>query len=278
MQAPVVITPIPAQRINVQAVLGPLNLNEFIKLSQPDGMPVFSAQLKDGAGLPQGLICTPDGLLTGIPAFNTQGQYEVVVTAANEAGSVQATFALIIEPVLAADDRTQLEALKAQVSRAVSQNQPVPELSDFLNRPISVLDVYYLLERWAVLKIWNAFNLDAPGEKVRLTLEGASEHYAVYDRGSCLVTSPVDLFSEERTLEDGLRTARAMAREVHRRGWAVELVGFEKLTRAAWVEMQRVGAELGKPLNILNYEPSVGDKNLYTAVTASEALRGGMDQ
>jgi hypothetical protein len=262
MQAPVIVKTIPAQVINEGSAFGPVDLKQFIQ--SPDGAPLhFNAALADGGGLPQGMICTDDGLLTGIPAKATQGNYEVVIIAQNEAGRVETKFLMVIKPVATGSPNAYADQLKAQVWEALEQNLPVPDLSELYGRPITMLDVYYLLERWAALTIWDAFNLDPAGEKKLLTLEGASPHYRVYDRGSCLVASPKDLFSEERTLADALMTAQAMAREVYRRGWTIEMAGFEKMVRAVWVEVQLLGERFGKSLEILHYDPSFTDIRLY---------------
>lgn len=72
-------------------------------------------------------------------------------------------------------------------------------------------------------------------------------------------------FSYERTLEDALQSARALAREVYKRGWVIEFAGFDKMVRAAWVELQLLGEENNKPIEILHYEPTVEDMKVYSA-------------
>jgi len=208
------------------------------------------AQLSTGEALPRGMICTSDGILTGIPAKGTEGNYEVEVTASNGFGSVKTTFSLMIKPAFVVVDQVYLDRLKAQVWEALGQNLPIPEVSELYNQPFTPIEMYYLLERWGVIIIWNALNMDTPGEKILLTLEGASQYYVVYDRGSCLVAGPKDLLSHERTLQDGLVTARALANEVYKRGWTIELSGFDKFTRAAWIELQHLGDRNGKYLDI----------------------------
>jgi len=271
MQAPVIVKAIPAQMINEGSAFGPLDLKQFIQT--PDDSPMtFSAELANGEGLPQGMICTADGLFTGIPAKNTQGNYEVKISVQNEAGKIETNFFMAIKPVTTTNPNAYADQLKAQVWEALEQNLPVPDLSELYGRPITALDVYYLLERWAALTIWDAFNLDPAGEKVRLELEGASPHYNVYDRGSCLVASPKDLFSEERTLVDALQTAQAMAREVYRRGWTIEMAGFEKMVRAVWVEIQILSERYGKSLEILHFDPTFNDLRLYREAAKSRHI------
>ena len=259
MPAPALVKPVPAQIVNEQAAYGPFDLNEFVQ-SPEDDLAQFSAELANGQPLPKGLICTGDGILTGIPYKGTQGHYEFVVTAKNQVGSLQIKFDFTIKTSLTQPSDTYFDQLKA---KAEGENIPTPELDDLLNRPVTILDVYYLLERWATLKVWDAFNLDPPGPLKPLKLAGASPHYNIYDRGSCIVAIPRDLFSHERTLVDGIRTAQAVAREVYRRSWTVELVGFDKLTRATWVELQHLGVRFGKQLEIVNYQPTSDDLKVY---------------
>lgn len=264
MEAPVLIKPIPSQVVNELAAYGPFNLYEFIQA--PDGsMVTFSGGLKDGSALPKGMICTSDGVLTGIPARNTQGNYEVKVTAQNEAGSIEADFLFTIKPsVVSATDIEYFDKLKAEVWEALDKHLPIPEIVELYNRPITAIDIYHLLERWGTLKIWDAFNLEAPGEPVLINLPNASPHFNVYDRGSCIIACPKDLFSQERTLEDGLQTARAVAEEIYKRNWTVELVGFDKYIRAAWVQLQILGDQHGKQLTIINFNPTTDDIKIYT--------------
>lgn len=276
MQAPVLLKPIPAQVVNELAAYGPFDLKNFIQ--SPDGSKVqFQAELVDGEALPKGLICTSDGLLTGIPAKGTEGGYEIKLTAKNEAGSIETAIEFTVKPSLVTIDAKYFDDLKSRAWEAIQQDLPIPDLHAMYEKPITPLEIYYLLERWGILTIWDAFNLDAPGEKKPLTLEGASKHYHVYDRGSCLVAAPKDLFSHERTLEDGLKTARAMAREVYRRGWTVELSGFDKMTRAAWVEIQHLSDKHGKQLEVINYHPTPNDVKLYQEEAFAIGLKGRME-
>jgi hypothetical protein len=234
---------------------------------------VFSGELKDGSALPAGLICTENGLITGIPAKGTIGQYTIVVTATTREGdaTAQAEVTLTIRPSLVATTEPHhLDKLKAQVWEALDLKLPVPDLAELLDRPINAVDISYLLERWGVLKAWNAFDLNPPGELIQLHLEGTSPHYLVFDRGSCIVACPKELFSHERTVEDGLQTARAVARELYRRQWTVQLVGFDKLTRAAWVEIQLLGDKLGNPLEVINFTPTQEDLLVYTTRSSKQ--------
>lgn len=183
MPAPVLIKPIPMQMVNEQATYGPFDLKEFIQTSEESDEASFKAELKDGKALPKGMICTPDGIVTGIPAKGTEGNYEIVITAENDEGEIQTTVNLIIKPSLTTKETEYIDKLKAQVWEALEQHLPIPDLPELYNQPISLFEIAYLLERWGIIIMWDAFNLDPPGEKQILNLEGASEYYNVYDSG-----------------------------------------------------------------------------------------------
>lgn len=273
MDAPIVLKPIPSQVINEGAAFGPVDLSAYLGTIDGVGMVTFQVGLMQGGGLPRGLIGTSDGQLTGIPAKGTEGEYEVKVVATNEAGSVEASFPLTIKPALiAAGTAAELDLLKSEVWHAIDNNLERPVIQGLLDRAITPLDIYYLLERWGTLTIYDAFNLDTPGDKVPLVLKGVSEHFNVYDRGSCLVAAPKDLFSYERTVDDGLRTARALAREAYQRNWVVELVGFEKYVRSAWVELQLLGDRFGRAAEIINYNASVHDMQVYQTQAINQPI------
>ena len=263
MEAPKLIKAIPNQGVNERAAYGPFDLAEFIQTA--DGSDIhFEAEVQDGASLPRGMICTYDGLVTGIPAKGTSGNYEVSIEASNEAGKLTAKFNLSIVPGMPSKDTQDYsDELKQQIWAAIESNQPIPDLSELLGREITPIEMYYLLERWATLTIYDAYNLEPPGEKKLIELQGASKHFNTYDRGCCLVAAPKELFSHERTLADAIQTAQALAREAVRRDWVVELVGFGKLTRAAWVEIQHLGETLNKKIDVLNFEPTTSDVKLY---------------
>jgi hypothetical protein len=275
MDKPVLIQPVPAQIVNEGAAYGPFDLKIYIQSAVGSPQAHFHAELSNGNALPKGMICTSDGILTGIPAKDTQGNYEIIVTAENEAGAIQAKFVFTIKPSLMTTGSEYVDKLKSQVWEALEQNLPIPDLGEIYERAVTPLEIYHLLERWGILTAWDAFNLDPPGEKHLLTLEGASPHYNVYDRGSCLVACPKDLFSHERTIEDGLQTARAMAREVYKRDWTIELAGLDKMSRAAWVEIQHLGDLHGKQLDVINYNPTPDDVKVYSVQALDMSMRGG---
>jgi len=271
-QPPILVKPIPPQVVNEGALLNAISLGDYIQSpTLQDGEVRFLAELSTRESLPKGFICTPDGMLTGIFAKGTQGTYTIVVIAENDSGVPFTTeLSLTINPAPVPKDQNRSIAwwtdLKAKVWEAVGKDLPAPDLfNEMSNRPITAVEIYYLLQRFATLTIWDAYNLEVPGEKNLLTLEDSSPHYEIYDRGSCLVGAPKDLYSHERTLEDALKTARAMAREAYRRGWTVQLAGFEKMARATWIEFQHLGDKHGKTIEILHYSPSPEDVRIYSS-------------
>jgi hypothetical protein len=277
--SPMLIKPISSLIVNEGASLQPLNLNDYIQ-SPDGGLLRFSAALTNGASLPKGLIGTTDGIISGIPAGGTQGTYDILVTAENNIGiELTVAFSLVIKPNLAmagAEHEELFGTFKTKVWEALINNLPVPDVGDILNRPISVIELYYLLQRFAVLTIWDVYNLEMPSEKRILQLEGMSQHFTIYDRGSCIVGAPKDLFNYERTLEDALITARVMAREVYHRSWTIELSGFNKMVRGAWVELQHLGDKNGRHIDILRYDPTTDDMRIYTEQAKAFAASSGM--
>lgn len=278
MAAPVLKNPIPAQAVSERAAFGPFDLSDFFEVSEGNEVH-YVAELAGGVGLPKGMICLDNGIVTGIPAKGTRGEYEILIKASNDEGSLDTKFSLSILPAIL-DKNTQeyFEDLKQQVWQALDQNLPIPEFSDLIGRDVTPLEVYFLLERWAVIKIYNVADLAAPGTKQELKLEGMSDLYVAYDRGSCLVACPKDIFSGEHTLADGIKAAQALAREAYKRNWAVELIGFDKLTRAAWVEIQHLIETHKKPMDVVNYDPSTQDLQIYRQQSDERILRSMLEK
>lgn len=273
---PTLIKPIPTQVMNEGGAFGPFPLKDFF---QSDNPLTFHAELSGGEPLPQGLICTADGMLTGIPAKDTQGNHEVRVSAESTDGKVQADFFIMIKPApVSQKDANYINALKAQIWEALEHRLPLPDLDTLYEYAITDGDIAYMLDRWGYIAIWDAFNLDAMHEKKVLNLEGMNPHYIAYDKGPCLVACPKDLFSHERTIADGLQAARILAREVYKRNWTVELTGTAKMTRAAWVEIQLLGDQHQRPLDIVNYQPSPKEAQLYTNQSIQLEAKRNMEQ
>jgi hypothetical protein len=271
---PELIKPIPTITTNEGAAFGPIDLKPHFSALNPRQLQ-FSAELTTHESLPAGLICTQDGLLSGIAKNKTAGDYDITLNVTENDSTTTARFKLTIKTRFTTDDPSFLDKLKSQVWQAVGDNAAFAGINNILDRPVTAGDMYYLLQRWGMLSIWDIYNLEAPSAGKLLNIPGASEHYHIYDRGSCLVAAPKDLFSYERTLEDALQTSRALAHEVYSRGWTIELSGFNKMIRAAWIELQLLGDKHGKRLDILHYTPEPDDLKLYT-IKSEQAVRAGV--
>ena len=106
---------------------------------------------------------------------------------------------------------------KAKYWELFSEGLELPDIEELLTRKVTPDEVYYLLERYATLIIWNAEDLSPSKDGTVIEIEGASKHFNVYDFGNALVMTPVDLISSERTYNDALQTAIAMIHlEYHR--------------------------------------------------------------
>lgn len=277
MAAPTLKSPIPAQAVSERAAFGPFDLSDYIEAPASSDIH-FVAELADGLGLPKGMICLDNGIVTGIPAKGTRGQYEVLIKATNDEGTLNTKFNFSIMPaILEKNTQEYFDELKQKVWQALDQNLPIPEISDLLGREVTPIEIYYLLERWATIKIYNVADLSAPGAKQELKLEGMSDLYVAYDRGSCLVAAPKDIFSHGHTLADGIKAAQALAREAYKREWAVELIGFDKLTRAAWIEIQHLIEQHKKPMDVMNYEPTTHDLQVYRQQADERILKSMLE-
>ncbi len=249
---PILMQAIPDQVINAGAAYGPFDLNAFFQFPPESENIRFIAELSTGAALPKGLICTSEGMLTGIPAKGTEGSYGIVVIIEVDGVAALTTqFNFTIKSRIASEGDNFFSNFKTQIWGALAQDLPIPDLS-FFDRPITADEINYLLQRWAALTILDTHNLNARTEKKLLQLEGASKHYNIYDCGNCLIGAPKDLYSYERTTADALQTARVMAREVYNRGWSIEIKTFDdRMERVAMDELHQLGEQHGKHLEIM---------------------------
>lgn len=277
-QAPILIKEIPAQIVNEGGTFGPIDLSQFIESPNEMSGPVrFFAELSDGRALPDGLICTTDGWISGIPAKGTQGSYEVILVAENESGiPLNIQFELTIKERIKLNQASELTQMKAKVWEALEQGFPIPEIAELLSMPLKPEDIRYLVERFAVFTIWDVFNLDPPSEKHVLSIAGLNRHYEIYDCGSCLIGAPKDLFSHERTMQDSYQMARIMAQEAYKRGWTVEFSGIDQVMRAAWVELQHLSELHGKKINIISFNAQPRDIKLLE--TTAEAWKQAIER
>jgi len=262
-QTPQLIKPIPPQIVNEGANFGPIDLNLYI-----EGANRFQATLADGSPLTKGIICTSDGILSGIPASGTQGVYNLLITIENEEGSVLTTnIDLTIKERYNFTERSdELTSRKNKIWQSLLGGLELPSLEELSQLPITKEDIQYLIERYASFTVWDVFNLEPPSVKQIIELPGQSPHFNIYDCGSCLVSAPKELYSEHRTIEDAVQTARVVAREAVNRDWTVELAGTERVARAAWMEILQLGELSGKKIHVVSYQPSERDVELLNMI------------
>jgi hypothetical protein len=271
-QAPVLIKPLPPFVFYEGKQLGPIDLGDYIKSpDEESGVVRFYADMYDnGEDLPSRIICTVDGLFGGIAAPGTKGNYRIIIYAENQSvNSLIIETEITISELPAAEDPALFGILKAQVWEALGDNQPAPALNEALARPITPAEIYYLMQRFGSMTIWDVYNLETPGPLTVLSLPDISSHYNIYDRGCCIVGAPKSLFSYERTLNDAIQTSKVMAREVYKRGWTIEFGGFNKMVKAAWIELQLLQNKFNKPIEIMHYSPSARDLSIVEAQVES---------
>jgi hypothetical protein len=126
--------------------------------------------------------------------------------------------------------------------------------------PVQKDDIRYLLDRFGWLIFWNADDLSPPGELQPIELDNSSPHYLIYDRGSCLVATPAELFSDERAHHDCLNTACAMIDETARREWTVQMAGPASALRIAWMHAQFIP---DNQMQFLGFSPDATLIRLY---------------
>lgn len=180
------------------------------------------------------------------------------------------------EDSTAMDEMSHAErgALQAKSWQAILDEATKPDLKALYEQPPSPLFAHYFSQRFGTLTIYDAFNLEPAAPKVPLQLEGASEHYHVFDRGSSLIMGPKNLFSHQRTLKDGIQTAQALATEVFIRGWTMELVGIHSFCLAAYVMLRLLGDQYGRAPEIINYNATLREMSLYQSIAMSRVTPG----
>ena len=293
-QLPELIKPIYEQK----AVVGryfELDLSEYIQNPESEEpLLVFFVSSEDGFPLPLGLSYLPIGVISGVPepeSYRPQG-YTLYVRVSNSApGETVVAFRFMIdrlEDLDPDDDFTQaidideedkvsleerlmqdivaeaeLKRDKKKVWSSIMDEDFIPQIQTIYDRAVTPEEVSYLIERMAFLAIWNIDNPNQPGDLKAIVLEGsARDHFHVYDRDSCLVATPKKLFDHARTLKHAIDTAQAMSREAFARGWRVEFGGFEKMIRAAWVEMECLAEKNNKKTDYVYFFPSQQDVEL----------------
>ena len=167
---PVLAKPLAPIIANEGAVFGPLDLSLLITSpNEESGDVQFGAERLDGQDLPKGVTCSLDGLFGGIPANGTTGIYQISIIAGNKSEKpLLVPLTLTIQPRPVAEDPNYLANVKKQVWEALGKNQPIPDVTDIVERPVTAVEIYYLLQRYASLAIWDVYNLEPAGDKIAL--------------------------------------------------------------------------------------------------------------
>jgi hypothetical protein len=255
-----------------------INLNWYItNSSSSDQSAKFTVALPGNEPLPAGLILEENGNLCGTPEMGTAREvFYTLVFTATVPGSKPLVFATRLritsqeqedaeaemEENLVDMINPRLEELKGYWEKLFDQ-APLPDLGDILN-DIKPTDIYYLLQRFATLTVWNADDLTPADKGQLMQIPDVSSFYNVYDFGVALVATPKDLYDDQRTLKHSVDTACAMMKEAHNRHWNVELAGFDRMVTAAWVTAQELGVK------VYNYHPSADDMNTLNNVMAKK--------
>jgi hypothetical protein len=108
-------------------------------------------------------------------------------------------------------------------------------------KPVYKEIYYFYISKFHYFEIWNAQDPKQPGKGKKLHLEDASDKFNIFDQGSRIVTTPKELYDDNRTLLDAVKTAEAIAQEAMRRNWRAEFGGFDKMIKAAWAQMKENG-------------------------------------
>lgn len=246
--------------LNELSEIEAIDLREFLKIPKGAGDLFFEVD-EEGDRLPLGLLLSEAGVLSGKPAQGTSKPtaYEVAIVVQGEKVSpFLMTLKIKIDEAREPEGEEALWVNKLQnYWRSFANDLSLPDIETILTREVSASDIYYLLERYGTLMIWNADDL-RPADKGQLfAVEGISSRYNVYDFDVVLVATPKALYDPARTIKDGYITAEAMVNEIHKRAWNIEMAGHDKLMRRAWLEVQKLN-RLGKGhhIEIHNYSPS----------------------
>jgi hypothetical protein len=270
-RAPQLVKAIPRLRVNQGMPIQAVDLKDYIQNPEGVSEPIrFQLHVFGKDTLPEGLYCR-NGVLEGVVGGTAAEQAAVELEIIADNGSGQKLTAYLSIRIYAAESvgeeaqaapfAEDVNEAKAEVWKAVIDGDELPaNIADLFNQAVSAQDVYYLLGRISHFVIWNAGDLSAPGEKKLLSLAGVSERFDVYDRGSCLVAVPKDLFDGNRSFRDALDTAQAMTREVYQREWTIEFAGYDKMVAGAWVEAKRLEQVYGREMKIDNYAPTVQEE------------------
>lgn len=261
------------------------------EIENPSHVPLkFSAELSLGGELPVNLSCSEEGRITGTLEKNTATflPYSVLVVAQAE-GVEPLTFEvyLHVDPPLGAAFETEsgaeLEGEEAALTgdetaepaemefnleqfdqywHLFSEKMDLPDLEELLTRRVTPREIYYFINKFATLTVWNSDDFRPADNGKLLDILDENDQFLVYDFEVALVATPKELFSTSRTPKDARSVAAAMIQEAHHRKWNVELAGFDKMVSAAWVEAEYLNKTLEDAeykMAVKNFIPSQED-------------------
>lgn len=206
-----------------------------------------------GDALPDGLTLDDKGVIRGVPRMGASvgSPYQLMIDINDETcfQPIELRVGIQMNP-------EEIAKRQLDIWRAYQQGAELPQdFIELLDRPITKLDVYHLVERFASFTVWNADDLALAKTGRKIKIRDVSEKYQVYDFDVCLVATPKDLYASDRSLTHALHTAKAMVREAHRRRWHVEFGGFDKMAMAAWYEVNNLNSRSRHKMAVRNYTP-----------------------
>ncbi len=233
----------------------------------------FSAELSLGGAMPENLTCSEDGVISGILARNTAALLPHSVSVVAEGEAIEPLAFDIYLYIVAAEGAEAEEAEELQPAelefdleqfdqywKAFNDKLDLPDLEELLTRQITKRDIYYFINKFATLTVWNADDYRPADVGELISIQGESEHFMVYNFDVALVATPKDLYSTSRTMGDALQTARSMVQEAYKRKWNVELAGLDKMVSAGWVEAEWLNKNKDEyKMAVKNFIPSEND-------------------
>ena|SRR3990167_11227917 len=242
-----------AIKVNEDRPMSPVYLSRYIDSLEEEKV-AFSLK-SESDPLPQGVVLNESGQLSGKPVKGSARphSYHLKIIGQGKEDRIEFELPFHVYKIKTADEIT---SLFSEAWEQLTKEGIMPEtLEEIIQRPISKTDMYYLLQRFASFTVWNADDLRLADNGQLVTVKEASDEFNVYDFEVCLVATPKDLFSHERTLGDALQTAKAMVKETYRRKWHVEFGGFDRMANIAWYEIKKLNAKGAHQMEIRNYQP-----------------------
>lgn len=240
-----------------------VDLKKFVAAEDNIAAIQYSLDALESSPLPSGIQFSSSGIISGTLESNTAKfkPYECIFiakTSKTDYVKIPVTFIVYKRTILSADkEKKLLEIYEAfdNFWKISDAELPLPDIGSILEREVTTQDIYYLLGRFATLIVWNADDLSSPQNGKLITIEGMSDKFSVYDFGSALVTIPKQLFTSQRGLRDTIIAAQAVAQEVHKRRWNIDIAGYDKMVSATWVEIQKLNKKTPEfQIKVPNYD------------------------